>query len=292
MYLGELSALTVSVCWSVSSSMFERSGKRVGSLSVNYIRLVFAFVMLGIYGLLTSGNFLPQGVGYQQWFWLSISGLLGFFIGDLFLFQSLTIIGSRLSMLVMTFSPAMTALLGTLFLHESLFAYQWLAILLTILGILIAFVGLDKGRLNFNMSVKGFLYAVGGALGQAMGLIASKKGMGDYDPFAATQIRIITGWLAFTLFIVMVRRWGGLSKALKDGNAVRDMAIGSFFGPFLGVALSMYAITKTETGIASALMSLTPLVLLVPALLKRRAIARREWVGALVSVAGVVLLFL
>lgn len=292
MYVGELAALSVSVCWSVSSSVFERSGKRVGSLSVNFLRLVVGFVMLGVYGLLINGSFLPQGAGYQQWFWLSLSGFLGFFIGDLFLFQSLTIIGSRLSMLVMTFAPAMTAILGALFLNEYLRFYQWLAILLTILGILIAFVGLEKGRFNFKMSLKGFLFALGGAMGQAMGLVASKKGMGDYDPFAATQIRVITGLIAFTLFIVVLKRWGGLRKALQDTKAVRDIAVGSFFGPFLGVALSMYAITKTETGVASALMALTPLVLIVPALAKGRRIARREWVGALVSVAGVMLLFL
>jgi|SRR5574344_411841 drug/metabolite transporter (DMT)-like permease len=292
MYVGELAALSVSVCWSVSSSVFERSGKRVGSLSVNFLRLVVGFVMLGVYGLLINGSFLPQGAGYQQWFWLSLSGFLGFFIGDLFLFQSLTIIGSRLSMLVMTFAPAMTAILGALFLNEYLRFYQWLAILLTILGILIAFVGLEKGRFNFKMSLKGFLFALGGAMGQAMGLVASKKGMGDYDPFAATQIRVITGLIAFTLFIVVLKRWGGLRKALQDTKAVRDIAVGSFFGPFLGVALSMYAITKTETGVASALMALTPLVLIVPALVKGRRIARREWVGALVSVAGVMLLFL
>lgn len=292
MYVGELAALSVSVCWSVSSSMFERSGKRVGSLSVNYLRLVFGFVMLGVYGLLTKGFFFPHDAGYQQWFWLSLSGFLGFFIGDLFLFQSLTIIGSRLSMLVMTLAPAMTALLGTFFLNEDLRVYQWLAILLTSMGIVIAFVGLEKGRFNFKMSLKGFLFALGGALGQAMGLIASKKGMGDYDPFAATQIRIITGLIAFSLLILVLKRWKKVGRAMKDAKVVRDITVGSFFGPFLGVALSMYAITKTETGIASALMALTPLVLIVPALMKGRTIARREWVGALVSVAGVMLLFL
>lgn len=291
MYVGELAALSVSVCWSISSTMFERSGKRVGSLSVNYLRLIFAFIMLGVYGLLSKGAFLPLDAGSQQWFWLSLSGFLGLFIGDLFLFQSLTILGSRLSMLVMTFSPAMTAVLGALFLNENLHVRQWMAILLTMSGIFIAFVGLNKGRLNFKMPLKGFLFALGGALGQAMGLIASKKGMGDYDPFAATQIRIITGLVAFTLFILVLKRWGGLRKAIADAKTLRDITIGSFFGPFLGVALSMYAITKTETGIASALMALTPLVLIVPALLKGRRIARREWVGALVSVAGVMLLF-
>jgi len=291
-YIGELSALSVSVCWAVSSSMFEKAGKRAGSLSVNYIRLILAFFMLGLYGLTVNGSFFPRDAASQQWIWLSISGFLGFFIGDLFLFQSLTIIGSRLSMLVMTFSPAMTALIGFFVLGETLRLYQVLAILLTIFGILIAFVGLEKGQFKFKMSLKGFLFALGGALGQSLGLICSKKGIGTYDPFAATQIRIITGLFAFTVLIFITKRWPSISKTLKDKVSMRDVTIGSFFGPFLGVALSMYAITKTETGIASALMALTPIVLIVPAVLKGRSIAKRELIGAFISVGGVILLFL
>jgi drug/metabolite transporter (DMT)-like permease len=68
--------------------------------------------------------------------------------------------------------------------------------------------------------------------------------------------------------------------------------VGSFFGPGLGVGLSMMAITMTETGIASALMSLTPIVLIVPALIKGRKLAMLELLGAFVSVGGVLMLFL
>ena len=54
----------------------------------------------------------------------------------------------------------------------------------------------------------------------------------------------------------------------------------------------MIAISMTETGIASALMALTPIVLFVPSIIKGRHIATKEIVGAFVSVGGVILLFL
>ena len=292
LYIGEIAALSVSFCWAASSNFFEAASRKVGSLVVNYIRLFMGFCMLGVFGLFARGSFFPTGAGEQQWIWLSVSGFLGFFLGDLFLFKSFTLIGSRLSMLVMTFSPALTAMIGFILLGERLNFKQVLAIMLIIGGILMAFIGREKGRFYFNMSLKGFFCALGGALGQSFGYVFSKKGLGDYDPFAATQIRIITGFIFFTLLVIYLKRGPSLVKAMKDTKSLKQISIGSFFGPGLGVGLSLYAITKTETGIASALMALTPVLLIVPAIIKGRRIAPMELIGAFISVAGVVILFL
>jgi drug/metabolite transporter (DMT)-like permease len=291
-FLGEAVALSVSVCWAASSSSFEAASRKVGSLEVNIIRLLLAFLMLGTYGLLAHGSFFPSGAGPQQWIWLSVSGLIGFFIGDLMLFKSLTVIGARLSMLVMTFSPALTALIGFALLGETLRWTHVFGILLIISGILMAFLSHDQQKTGTRVSFKGLLLALGGALGQSCGLVFSKKGVGDYDPFAATQIRIITGFVFFALLNTVLRRWPSLYRATKDGSSLKYITVGSFFGPGLGVGLSMMAITMTETGIASALMSLTPIVLIVPALIKGRKLAMLELLGAFVSVGGVLMLFL
>ena len=291
-YTGEIASLIVALCWAMSATFFEAAGRKVGSLIVNYIRLFLAFCLLGIYGLIANGSFFPTGAGEQQWVWLSVSGTIGFFLGDMFLFKAYTIIGSRLSMLVMTFSPALTALIGYFMLNERLSFIQLVAIFLIIGGILTAFVGREKGKFHFNMSFKGFLFALGGALGQSFGYIYSKKGLGDYDPFAATQIRIISGFFCFTLLVTVLKKWTHLKTSFKDLKSMKQIAIGSFFGPSLGVGLSLYALANTETGIASALMALTPLVLIVPALINGRKIAPVELIGAFVSVGGVMILFL
>jgi len=53
-----------------------------------------------------------------------------------------------------------------------------LGIAITVSGILIAMVGRKKGeKFNFNVPLKGFLFALGGATGQAIGLVLSKKGL-------------------------------------------------------------------------------------------------------------------
>src|SRR5659263_88543 len=165
-FLGEAVALSVSVCWAASSSSFEAASRKVGSLEVNIIRLIMAFGMLGIYGLIARGSFFPTGAGAQQWIWLSVSGLIGFFLGDLMLFKSLTVIGARLSMLVMTFSPALTAIIGFAILGEKLRITHVLGIMLIISGILMAFLSHNREKTGMKLSINGLLLALGGALGQ------------------------------------------------------------------------------------------------------------------------------
>ena len=92
---GELAALGTASCWVVSALSFEAAGKRVGSLSVNLIRLVMAFVPLSLYGLITRGLAFPIDAEPRAWGWLGLSGMIGFVIGDLCLFRAFVMIGQR-----------------------------------------------------------------------------------------------------------------------------------------------------------------------------------------------------
>jgi drug/metabolite transporter (DMT)-like permease len=291
---GEISAIGVAVCWTFSALFFEKAGNRIGSLAVNIIRLAMAIVLLGFGTLITRGMFLPLDATAEQWFWLSLSGFIGFFLGDLCLFYSYTQIGSRIAQLVMTLAPPITALIGFVFLGEHLNILQVTGISVTVLGIVIAMLGKEKDeKLNFKVPFRGFLFALGGAIGQAVGLIASKKGIGNYDAMAATQIRAFTGGLCFFLLVTFLRRWNTIRSASKDSSGIRSVLIGSFFGPVVGVALSLFAIQHTEAGIAATLMGLVPIFIIIPsAIMFKERISIYQIIGAFVSVGGCILLFM
>ena len=251
-HIGELAALLVAVFWTCSALAFESASKKVGSLPVNIIRLFVAFFFLCIFSFIVRGQFLPTDANAYQWFWLSLSGLVGFVMGDLFLFKAFTEIGSRMSMLMMTLAPPLTAFTGWLFLGEQITLWGIAGILLTVAGISIAIVSHnpEHERLRLNISVKGFLYGLGGATGQAFGLILSKKGMAGYNAYGATQIRIITGIVGFGILIILLKRLPQVWKALNHKSGMTGITIGAFFGPFMGVSLSLYSLKYTASGIA------------------------------------------
>src|SRR5690554_7393228 len=62
-HIGELAALATAFCWTFTSMAFESAGKKVGSLSVNLIRLVMVLVLLSLYTLVTQGALLPLQAG-------------------------------------------------------------------------------------------------------------------------------------------------------------------------------------------------------------------------------------
>ena len=191
--LGELAALATAVCWTFTAVAFESAGKKVGALSVNIIRLVIAFVLLSLFTLFTRGMVLPIDATGTNWLWLLISGIIGFVIGDLFLIQAYVLIGSRISMLIMSTVPPITSITGFLLLGERISFLGMLGMFITIGGITIVILsrGTGEKKIKLAHSGKGLLYAFIGALGQTFGLVFSKFGMGDYNPFAAIQVRII-----------------------------------------------------------------------------------------------------
>ncbi len=293
---GEFAALLTALFWTVSALAFESATLRLGSVAVNILKLAAGFVFLTILIYLRRGLILPTDAGIENWLWLTLSGLVGFVFGDLFLFKSYALIGSRFSMLLMTLVPPMAALFGWIIIGEHLTALNFLGMTLTFAGIAMAILtrgGDNNGRLVMKLAPVGILYALGGAAGQALGLVLSKLGLKDYDPFSATQIRIIAGMAGFAVLVTIMKRWRHITAAVKDRPGMKSLTIGAFFGPFLGVSFSLISVKFTKAGIASTIMALTPVFILIPAILfYKQKVTFPEFAGAVISVCGVALFFI
>ena len=290
---GELAALGTALCWTITVISFEAAGKRVGALSVNIIRLFLVLLFLSLYSMITRGVPLPLDATGHQWFWLGLSGVTGFVIGDLFLFRAFILIGGRITMVIYALVPPVTALAGWLLLGETLTLKQWLGITLTVTGICMVILIKEKSRMKLAHPMKGILFAAGGTLGQAAGLVLSKHGLEGYDAFAATQIRIIAAIAAFALIVPIAGLTGSIKAALNNSRAMGLTSLGAFFGPFLGVSLSLVAVSLIEVGVASTIMAMVPVFIIFPEVLfMGKRLRPLEVAGAVVAVAGVALVSL
>jgi len=294
-HIGEIAALATALCWTITAITFESAGKKVGSISVNLIRLIIAFLLISIYNLFARGMVLPLDASSSTWIWLSFSGMIGFVIGDLFLFQAFVEVGSRISMLIMSTVPPITAITGFLIMGERITPLGLAGMIITILGIAVVILtkNPEDKRVKLSHPIKGLIYAFIGALGQAFGLVFSKFGMGSYDPFAATQIRIIAAIIGFSLVITVSKNWGRLFLAFKDKRAIKYISIGSVFGPFIGVSLSLLAVQHAPTGIVSTITSITPILIIpVSIIVFKEKIFTKEIFGAIITLIGISLLFI
>ncbi len=182
-FTGEIIAIATVLCWTISIQCFEAASKSVGAASVNIIRIFTAIVLFSMFLFFKHGFPVPVDFPAHAWFYLSLSGVIGFFIGDIFLFNALVELGPRITMLIFSLSAPTAALTGFLFLDETYVMRQWIGMFITLIGVGIVIFERNQKKLNVrhlnirNISSKGILFSLGGMLGQSWGYILSKTDM-------------------------------------------------------------------------------------------------------------------
>ena len=294
MNLGEFAALGTALCWSFGSIFFTVASRRIGSTVVNRLRLGLALVLLIGLHFIISGKILPSEATGIHWFWFGLSGIIGFAIGDNFLFRAFVLLGPRVTMLIMSLVPVIGALMAWIFLRETVSPLKILAIVITLVGIAWVIMGKKNGDAKINSYFQGILMGLGGALCQVLGLLLSKRGLtSGFSVLSGNLIRIFTA--VVTVWIYSAIR-GNLKESftrLADKKAGIGVLGGAVFGPFLGVSLSLVAIQHTSIGIASTIMALPP-VFLIPlsSWVFKEKITIRAVLGTIIALIGVTLIFL
>ena len=296
--MGEIAALATSFCWSFTSIQFTLAGQQVGSEVVNRTRLVLAVLYLSLAHLLLYGELWPIHAEPFRWGWLGLSGTIGLVLGDACLFQAFVLIGTRRAVLATTLVPVISTLLAWGWLGEALQLAEIGAVLLTVGGI--AWVVAERqpkqgGSVESKRQYAlGVLLGLGFALGQALGLVIAKQGLvGDFPSLSAALIRMIVATGVIWLFTLARGQVRATWPALRDKKARLFIAGGALTGPFVGVWFSMMAVQHTQVGIASTLMSLSPIILIpLGHWIFREQISPRSVAGTVVALAGATVIFM
>lgn len=296
-FAGEFAALGTALCWSAGSNFFAAAGKAMGSRVLNRLRITTACALLATALLVTRGAPWPVWATTAQIALLAASGLIGFVFGDGWYFRSLVILGPGRAALIASSAPLFTAAIAWPVLHEVPGPLALLGMAMTLGGI--AWVvsarggGVSQEHAEGSVTV-GIGAALLGAIGQAGGYVLSKMALRTgIDPLSATVIRVSAAMVAIWLFAAAERSVGETVAALRDKRASAFMAAGAFCGPFLGVTLSLTAIRFIETGVAASITAIYPLfAMVIAARFHGERLTPRAIFGALLAVAGVVVLFL
>lgn len=291
-YIGELSALSAALAWAICAVITEKSAQRANSQDLNLVVKVAGFLMVTLIIPIAGGSFIPSGVSGPAWMWLLLSGVIGFAVGDGFLFAAYGEIGAKITLMIFSLAPIITAFLSWIIFGETITASVILGMALVLSGLFLVVMEGGLGKMRFRFSGKGILFAVAAAFGQALGMILSKQGMSGIDALTVTQIRLLGGVLAMLL---LVRRNRKNSKwhVFRDVKLSLITLFNSFLGTVVGVTLAMVAIANTLAAVASTLMAVTPIMVLpISLIFLKQKVDWREMVGAILSVVGIAVLFI
>jgi drug/metabolite transporter (DMT)-like permease len=240
---------------------------------------------------------LSVRLSFGQYAYLSISGCIGLVFGDTFLFKSFHVNGARISMLIMSLAPAISAILAYIILGEMLSVWGIVGIIVTTAGIVLVVVSNQQSEYTkVKLTRNGLLYGFLGALGQGAGLVFARLAFveGDINGFVATFVRIAASLVVLLPLTLMTGRIKNpIGVFWNDKRALMLTIGGAIFGPYLGITFSLIAIMYTKVGIAATLIATVPILMLpLVRIIYKERLSWHAIVGACVAVGGVAILFL
>lgn len=300
-------AIATAISWSVGIFPFTVAARKLGVNALNHFRLLLATILLFITSILINSSefFLLFNENYiYGWFWLGLSGLIGLALGDYFAFKMYAILGAKTGSILTTFAPAASLLFGKVLLDERINIIGVVGIAITIVGVISISLGRSERKkipLNLHGSLrKGIVLGIMAALCQGAGLVFAKKGFLIQEHLAlklsavnATFMRMLISILVLVIFSLITGKKNEIIHPLisnKD-NGLKYAVAGTFFGPFMGVCLSLVSITLLDVAVAQTIFSLVPVIaMLIAWLVYKQKITLNALTGVLVAIIGVIIL--
>lgn len=286
--LGGLAALASALLFTIAAVLFQRVSVAMDAWAINLVKGVVALIML--LPVVLRNDF--TAVDGKPFLLLATSGLLGITAGDTAYFLALRHLGARRTLLLDTLAPGLTVATAALVLHEVLAPLRGVGIMLTLFGV--GWVMLERGGAHGETSTatwRGWAYGLTHVGCFSASIILSKLALASIPAYASTFVRQGCATAALLLFSASGRRLGPWLLPLKDRRRLFQMIAASSIGTFLGTWMALKALSLTQASLATTLNATSPLFILVMArYVLHERVSLRAVMGAVVAVAGVVLL--
>jgi drug/metabolite transporter (DMT)-like permease len=288
---GEFAALGAALIWASASVVYTGVGRQLSPLVLNFTKGWIAIALILLTFLLT-GQSIPN-LSTTTIGMLALSGIVGVGLGDTAYFHALNCIGARRTLLFETIAPCLSAFLAWIFLQETLPVQAWFGILLTLGGIVwVVLERVPDQSATQNASLKGLVFSLLAALGQAGGAVLSRAALlgSEVDSLWSTLIRLLGGTVILLVWS-LIEQPKEIIKSVQSQRLFFVIAGTAFISTYLGIWLQQTSLKFAPTGIAQALTSTSPLFVLPVARLMGDRISLRSVIGVVIALLGVTLLF-
>ncbi len=276
----------------------ERAARYWGGQLANLLRLFLAAIVLFTGTLL----FFPGSLRWETFGWLFLSGMVGFGLGDIALFLAYVRIGARLTILLnLCTAPLWSSLAEWVWLGTKLTAGQMAAGGIILCGVIMAILSRPPASLEAKgAGWFGILCGLGAGMGQGIGAVISRNAFelaahGGFaiNGFSAAAQRVSGGLLTVLAGILVFSAMGRL-HIRPPAVTTRSRAFAWLFatalcGPVLGVSCFQWSLLLLPSGVASAVVAMTPIAMIPLTMIIDRERPRALSVaGACVAVSGVI----
>lgn len=289
--LGEGLALASSVAWAASVVLFKRS-EAISPTGLNLFKNVFALVLLSLTLVVISGN-IDWGRSAEDWWRLSVSGIIGIAVADTLFFMALRRLGAgRLAIVECVYAP-LIVVLSVIFLGERVGMGFLLGACLVVAGVFVS--GRDQSKIDTTTKelLRGSLMGVAGVACMAVGVVVAKPALERGSLVEVTMIRLVAG-VAIQLLgvLVMPSAWSVL-RVFVPSSVWRTLLPASLLGSYLAMLLWLGGFKWADASVAAVLNQLTTVFTIVLArIYLQEPLTIPRVLGGGVAVAGALIILL
>ncbi len=241
-------ALLTILFWSTAPATTRLALKHYSPMALGSLRYVIGSLIL-IVILIATRTALPEKKDLP---WFVASGLCGFTIYMISFNNGLRFTESATTSVVMATAPVITAIIGSFVYNEKLKSYQWVAIALEFLGIIVLVLAGRSMTLN-----KGVLWLSLGAITTAFYNLIQRKLTRKYSSFRIVAYSIVIG----TIFLLGFSPQGFVELRTAPLDQIRNLlSLAIFVGPVAYISWTVAFAKTDKTSHVSNYMFLMPML--------------------------------
>ncbi len=286
-WLGIIAALASAASWAFGTVVFERIGKVMQYAGITFLKSLLSMILMFVL-VVTIGDF--RTISIHDTIILIGSGIIGIAIGDTLFFKSLQDLGAKVQVLYFMLGQVVTMLLSFLLLGDVLSIEEYIGASILLFGIVVVTWGKQEDHPNKKRGIIGGFLSI---LCFSVSTIMIKYTEEQIDVVSASFYRMLAG----TVIMMMVGTTTHSIKTWIEPLKYRKMLALFLLNVFVitvgGFILSMYAIKTISVSLASILSTTEPVfVLLLAFLINHERASRRELVGAIITIVGLLIIML
>ncbi len=294
--IGELAGIGTGLFWSISCLIHTEASKTLGATSMLVVRIPLAVTCLAAL-VLFSGE--VHNYPLSSIVLMVLSGLFGIATCDWCFYYAIQSIGVRAALVCQSLYASIAAVLGVLFLNETLGWQGFIGILVASVGVVAVIAAEQDTQGNIQTTPHkrrvGIVLAFGSALSLAIAMVLSKEAirLGMPSLTGALFRTIAALFVVWSVNIYTHHFIKSFVDLRSNPKMIWFLIGGCFFGTVGGLWLSLIALSNTQTGIATILMSLQ--VVFLPFLtwiIEHKRPAFGTLVGACIAFLGAVIVIL
>jgi drug/metabolite transporter (DMT)-like permease len=190
---GVVIALLGAVCFSTKAIFVKLAYREtdVEAVTLLAMRMVFSLPFFLVSAFVSSSKTDNVKFTFKQWIGVALVGCLGYYISSLLDFLGLQFVSAGIERLILFIYPTLVLLISALIFKIKIKPQQWLALIITYVGLMIAFWGEVKFDNSYPDFYKGALYIFICAITYALYIVGSGRliphvGASKFNSYAMT----------------------------------------------------------------------------------------------------------